>query len=170
MNPKGTDRAGKLLPAFPIEGLKIVTIDHVDAEGYVWVDATCGKQKPVRALMTRSLERHLSDARSVRDMKVLVLFEDNRTDRPVIIDVVQDRLNTYEKPAMRDLALQADKPGEVSVDGKVVSFKAKDQIVLRCGKSSITLTKAGKVVIRGAYLLSRSSGANRIRGGSVQIN
>ena len=41
---------------------------------------------------------------------------------------------------------------------------------LRCGKASITLTRAGKVLIRGAYLLSRSSGVNRIKGGSVQIN
>ena len=30
--------------------------------------------------------------------------------------------------------------------------------------------RAGKVLIRGAYLLSRSSGVNRIKGGSVQIN
>jgi hypothetical protein len=34
----------------------------------------------------------------------------------------------------------------------------------------LTLTHAGKVLIRGAYVLSRSSGVNRIKGGSVQIN
>ena len=44
------------------------------------------------------------------------------------------------------------------------------QIVLRCGEASITLTRAGKVLIRGAYVLSRSSGTNRIQGGSVEIN
>ena len=32
------------------------------------------------------------------------------------------------------------------------------------------LTRAGKVLIQGAYLLSRSTGVNRIKGGSVQIN
>ncbi|MEP7119602.1 MAG: hypothetical protein ABJE95_01785, partial [Byssovorax sp.] len=36
--------------------------------------------------------------------------------------------------------------------------------------SSITLTRAGKILIRGAYVLTRSSGVNRIQGGSVQIN
>ena len=35
---------------------------------------------------------------------------------------------------------------------------------------SITLTGAGKVLIRGAYVLSRSSGVNKIKGGSVQLN
>ena len=49
-------------------------------------------------------------------------------------------------------------------------LKAQQEIVLECGKASITLTRAGKVLIRGAYLLSRSSGVNRIKGGSVQIN
>jgi hypothetical protein len=42
--------------------------------------------------------------------------------------------------------------------------------VFRFGQASITLTRAGKVLIRGAYLLSRSSGVNLITGGSVEIN
>jgi hypothetical protein len=64
------------------------------------------------------------------------------------------------------------KPGqvEVDVDGERMIVSAKEQLVLRCGKASITLTKAGKVLIRGNYLLSRSSGVNRIKGGSVQLN
>jgi len=47
---------------------------------------------------------------------------------------------------------------------------AKEQLVLRCGKASITLTKAGKIVIDGAYISCRSSGVYRIKGGSVQLN
>ena len=51
-----------------------------------------------------------------------------------------------------------------------LTLAAEKEIVLTCGKSSITLTRAGKVLIRGAYISSRSSGAHRIKGGSVQIN
>jgi hypothetical protein len=58
----------------------------------------------------------------------------------------------------------------VTLDDDQLVFAAKEQVVLRCGKASITLTRAGKVLIRGAYLLSRSSGVHRIKGGSVQIN
>jgi Domain of unknown function (DUF6484) len=58
----------------------------------------------------------------------------------------------------------------IDVDGERLLLSAKQEITLRCGKASITLTKAGKVLIQGAYLLSRSSGVNRIKGGSVQIN
>ena len=38
------------------------------------------------------------------------------------------------------------------------------------GIGRITLTKAGKVLIEGSYVLSRSTGVNRIKGGSVQLN
>ena len=58
----------------------------------------------------------------------------------------------------------------VNVDGESVTLTGKKKIVLKCGKASITLTDAGKIIIKGAYLSSHSTGVNRIRGGSVQIN
>lgn len=66
----------------------------------------------------------------------------------------------------------ADQPAHVVVerDGERLVIDAKEQIVLRCGKASITLTKAGKVIIHGAYISARSTGVHRIKGGSVQIN
>jgi hypothetical protein len=59
---------------------------------------------------------------------------------------------------------------EVQADGQRVVISADQEVVLRCGEASITLTRAGKIILRGTYLLSRSSGVNRIKGGSVQIN
>ena len=58
----------------------------------------------------------------------------------------------------------------VQVDGERVVLSAAREIVLRCGGASITLTRAGKVLITGEYVLTRARGLNRIRGGSVQIN
>jgi hypothetical protein len=49
-------------------------------------------------------------------------------------------------------------------------FEAERQITLRCGQSSITLTREGQIVIRGKHLLSRASSVNRIRGGVIQLN
>jgi hypothetical protein len=59
---------------------------------------------------------------------------------------------------------------EVDADGERMTVTAKEELVLRCGEASITLTKAGKVLIRGTYVSSRSSGVNRIKGGAVHIN
>ena len=61
-------------------------------------------------------------------------------------------------------------PKELIVDGKRIVIQGEDEVVFRCGESSITLTKQGKIVIRGKYLVNRASGVNRILGGSVQIN
>lgn len=58
----------------------------------------------------------------------------------------------------------------VSIDGDAVVLAAEREIVLRCGKASLTLTREGHVVLRGEYVLSRATGVNRIKGGSVQIN
>ena len=65
-----------------------------------------------------------------------------------------------------------DKPAQVDVDvdGQRMIISAKEQLVLRCGKASITLTKAGKLILQGTYVSSQSSGVLRIKGGSVHIN
>jgi uncharacterized protein (DUF2345 family) len=65
-----------------------------------------------------------------------------------------------------------EQPGDVTVeaDGTRLVVSARNQLVLRCGKASITLTKAGKVLIQGAYVSSRSSGVNSMTGGSIHLN
>ncbi len=95
-------------------------------------------------------------------------FENNDLKRPIILDVLHSFLDEITAPPAA--LWEGDKPEDILVDGRKVTFNAQEEIVLRCGKASITLTRAGKILIRGAYLLSRSSGVNRIKGGSVQIN
>lgn len=61
-------------------------------------------------------------------------------------------------------------PAAAATDDGHLELAADETVVLRCGKASITLTRAGKVLIRGTYVFSRSSGVNKIKGGSVQLN
>ncbi|MCS6326163.1 MAG: hypothetical protein H8K06_03605 [Nitrospira sp.] len=65
---------------------------------------------------------------------------------------------------------ETERPKEMVIDGERLIIEGKEEIVLRCGSGSITLRKDGKIVIRGAHILSRSSGPHRIQGGSVSIN
>jgi len=71
-----------------------------------------------------------------------------------------------------DSSALPEQPGQVQIDadGERLVVSAREQLVLRCGQASITLTRTGKVLIQGAYVSSRSTGVNRVRGGSVQIN
>jgi hypothetical protein len=86
---------------------------------------------------------------------VALLFEGGDPARPVVMGRMHGSV-----PATR----------VIKADGERVELTADKEIVLSCGKASITLTKAGKILIRGEYVLSRSSGVHRIQGGSVQIN
>jgi len=65
--------------------------------------------------------------------------------------------------------LRAPHTGLVEREQDLV-LEAEHEITLRCGKASLVLTRAGKILLRGAYVSSRSSGVNRIKGGSVKIN
>ena len=103
-------------------------------------------------------------ARSVVDLhgahigsSVVLMFESGDPGRPVVMGVLReaDSWSLEERPA----------EVEVDADGERMIVTAKEQLVLRCGKASITLTKAGKILIEGGYVLSRSLGANRIKGG-----
>jgi hypothetical protein len=58
----------------------------------------------------------------------------------------------------------------VDADGERLVVSAAGQIVLLCGKASITLTKARKALIQGTYVSTHSIGVNRVKGASVQIN
>jgi len=99
---------------------------------------------------------------------VVVLCEDGEVRKPIVLGIVQERPVAPEVgPAQEELT-----PGLVSVqaDDDALVLSAERQIVLKCGAASITLTRAGKVLIQGAYVLSRSSGYNKIKGAAVDIN
>lgn len=94
---------------------------------------------------------------------VVVMFENSDVDRPIILGVMDSSL-------LQPRGLVPEAPIEVAVDGERCVIEAEREIVLRCGEASITLTRAGKVIIRGTYIMSRSSGYNKIKGAAVDIN
>lgn len=59
---------------------------------------------------------------------------------------------------------------EADVDGRRVRLAAEQELVIACGKASITLRANGRVIIRGTHIESYSDGTNRIKGGQVRIN
>ena len=98
--------------------------------------------------------------------KITVMFENGDYHKPIVTGLIQ-KPEVGKNP---DNGHPDEKPIHVEIDGERLQLTAKKEIVLRCGKGSITITKAGKILIRGTYLLNRSSGVNKIKGGSIQLN
>ena len=109
----------------------------------------------------------------------VVDFPDNPADAPVpaLATARYDdaavggsvALMFLEGDRTRPLALGVIAP-QVGTPPERLTFTATREIVLQCGRASIVLTRAGKVLLRGAYLSLRSSGLQRITGASVHIN
>lgn len=97
--------------------------------------------------------------------EVVLMFENSDFQKPIIMGVVQD-----PAPPPPEHAARRQEPCVAELDGRRLVFTAEQEIVIRCGEASITLTRAGKILIRGAYVLSRSTGVNCLKGASVQIN
>ena len=147
----------------PIYGVVVGFLTGFDEQGNPQVIFRQSRSNlPIPARTTVALE--MQDA----GREVTLMFEEGDPGRPLITGILQPA-----EPQLPDK--KVDQPGlndavEVKVDNQRLILTAEQEVVLRCGKASITLTRAGKIILRGKYLLSRSSGVNRIKGGSVQIN
>ncbi|XXX72644.1 DUF6484 domain-containing protein [Sorangium sp. So ce134] len=149
--------AAEAAEAGPIDGVVVGRIVGFGPNGDPLVEAAvlrgaAGGGVPARAMTPLGPEDE--------GREVALLFEGGRRDRPVVMG------RMHEAGRGASAARRAD----ATADGERLVLTAEKEIVLQCGKASITLTRAGKILIRGAYLLARSSGVNRIQGGSVQIN
>ncbi|MEM9801709.1 MAG: DUF6484 domain-containing protein [Planctomycetota bacterium] len=92
------------------------------------------------------------DWRSCAGIAVFLAFEEGDEAHPVIVGLLDAPPRTIE-----------DKPD-------VVRIESGREMVLECGKAKIALRADGRIEIRGGHLISRSSGPNKIKGGSVHIN
>ncbi|HVK65565.1 MAG TPA: DUF6484 domain-containing protein [Polyangium sp.] len=143
-----------------IEGVVIGALAGLGPSGEPLVDFvgnTEGRPIPARATVATGPD--------TVGREVALMFEGGDPSRPILLGLIHVPVRAETPPTKAPL-----EGLEVQADGERMVLSAKREIVIRCGKSSITLTSAGKVLIRGAYLLTRSSGVNRIQGGSVQIN
>ncbi|MBY5470519.1 hypothetical protein ELI54_29040 (plasmid) [Rhizobium ruizarguesonis] len=106
------------------------------------------------ALRARSLAELTS---AMVGSEVALLFEGGDALRPLIVGRIVDPARRSPMP-------------NVIRDGERVQITAQERIELRCGKATIILEKDGHITIRGTYVTSHASAANRIRGGSVNLN
>jgi len=151
-------------PVVPPAGVIIGKLVNVSPQGVGEVDFPGNAlSRPLCARTTISLEN------TYNNQEVVLMFENGDFSKPIILGVLQPQEDVPQQ-VVNQSSPRTQIPLSVQVDEDRLTFTANKELVLKCGKASITLTRAGKILIRGAYLLSRSSGVNCVKGGSVQIN
>ncbi|WP_096084371.1 DUF6484 domain-containing protein [Agaribacterium haliotis] len=167
---KNLARADELSPAelfadlLPAQGQLILAQLHsVDAVGAATVSFELGgKSFVMPALSSVALEANQ------QGRQVVLSFVRSTDIQPVILGLLHNPLDAV---LASTVDLQNESAGlEMHADGRRIAFEASEELCLKCGDASITLKKNGKIAIRGKYVLSRSTGVNRVLGGSVQIN
>lgn len=106
------------------------------------------------AVAARSLAELTSD---MIGAEVALLFQDGDPGRPLIVGRIIDPAHRSNVP-------------QIIRDGELMRITANERLELRCGKATIIMEKDGHITIRGTYVTSHASAANRIRGGSVNLN
>ena len=141
----------------PVEtgGVVIGLLLDVDDQGVPEVAYPGAAKTQVRARTTVPLKR------SQIGSQVALMFEGSDLARPLVIGRILSPGGVSAEPTEK---VQA------AVDDSVLTLSADREIVLKCGRASITLTRSGKIILKGAYVVSRSSGVNKLKGASVQIN
>jgi hypothetical protein len=115
---------------------------------------THGGSQEGRAVTARTLAELTPD---MAGCDVALLFEEGDPARPLIVGRVVEPTGE-------------ERQAEILRDGERVVVTGRERIELRCGKATIVMEKDGHITIRGTYLVSHASAANRIRGGSVNLN
>lgn len=173
------------LPELKVSSGEVIlgTLAGLDHQGNVLVDFPGNiLNTAISAISTLAINQQHSGR------QVALLFADNDLSRPIIVGLIrnplEDILNNIDLSGEDDTDVQtsnlenknnqkatvSNESNDMFLDGERVMLEAKKEIVLKCGDSSITLTETGKILVKGKYLLNRSSGVYRIVGGSVQIN
>ncbi|RWP60254.1 DUF6484 domain-containing protein [Mesorhizobium sp.] len=106
------------------------------------------------ALPARSLAALTSD---MVGSEVALLFQEGDAMKPLIVGRIVEPARKTATP-------------QVVRDGERVRIIGEERIELRCGKATILMEKDGRITIRGTFVTSQASAANRIRGGSIDLN
>jgi uncharacterized protein DUF6484 len=166
----------------PIWGARMGWLVGADGAGLPQVDFEGNTSGALVARRTVPLPPELLQRAATQPQRVVLMFENGDPRLPLIVGLEQapsatpmlDAILSAPEPEPTAEATQSEQPEapplEAQVDGKRVTIEGADEVVLKCGEASITLRRNGKLIIKGTYVETHSTGVNRIKGGSVQVN
>ena len=155
-----------LEPAVRIEGPRVGRVVAF-TRGEVCVDFEGNRRGSLTCRVSAAIDEAALERAAREKQDALLLFEGGDPARPVLVAVLRsatpmiDALLAGPLPAAQKVA---------RVDGRRVELEGREEVVLRCGKASLTLRADGRVVLRGVNVVTQADAVQKIRGGKVEIN
>lgn len=157
MNPNDLPPASTLAPLdmLPMSGCEVAELLALTENGRrAHIRLLVASERMLVAESTVDLQ-----ARDIGRQLVVLITDHGR--RAIVMGVLQAT------------GLPADSPAgqvELQADGRRLVVSADHELVLRCGKASLVLRQDGTIELKGTSILTQAEGAQRIRGGSIQLN
>ncbi len=126
-----------------------------------------GAPHPVAARVLSVLDDATLERAAQERAEAVLLFEEGDPLRPLLLGLLRSAAPLLDALLAGPLA-PAEKVARI--DGVRVAIEGKEEVVLQCGKASLTLQRDGKVVLRGVNLVTQADQVHKIRGGKVQVN
>jgi hypothetical protein len=126
-----------------------------------------GARGALVARISASIDDAALAAAARERQEAVLLLEEGDPSRPILVALLRSRT------PLVDALLAGPLPAAervARVDGKRVVVEGKEEVVLQCGRASLTLRRDGKVVLRGVNVVSQAERVHKVRGGKVQIN
>jgi hypothetical protein len=131
-----------------IPGVLIGRVTGIDDQGLPIVSTAKGERVAAAVVWMREAPRWADCV----GLRVVVAHLEEDDSRPLVLGLL-------DAP-----------PGAAARVPETLKVESRRELVIECGKSKIALRADGRIEIRGGHLISRSSGPNKIKGGTVHIN
>ena len=143
----------------PVSGVVVAVVVGATAQGSPLVRWGTGEgiTRPARGVWMESQP----DWTDCEGLRAVIGFEEGDETRPILLGLM-------DAPPAAKTPAEGEKPQDTKPE--VLRLESEKELILECGKAKIALRADGRVTILGGYVLSRSKGVNKIKGGSVQIN
>jgi hypothetical protein len=98
--------------------------------------------------------------------EVVLACEGGDPTRPVVLALLRDEVQQLSRVA----GAPVSDTWRLQVDGERCILSARHELVLECGLARLVLRADGRAELHGETVLTEATGANKVRGGSVQLN
>lgn len=99
--------------------------------------------------------------------ELVVAFDGGDPQRPIILALLRGLEQDLAQVAHQ---APASPSWQLRVDGERCILSAQHELVLECGPARLILRADGRAELRGNTVITEATDANKIRGGSVQLN